>query len=363
MSRQEVIAKPTLDDKTLSGREVSGRSGSAMASVSHPSAAVGARRSRVVTGLVWLVTLAVALVTALVSAADRFWPGDMIAFFRPQLALAILLVFCAAHWLRRRTASVALAGLLVVNALPLFIMSVPTAASADTPNLRILSANVLFDNPDPARFSKVVAALSPDIIVTQEAKFDWPGVLKALPGYPYLIGPNISKWNGNLILSRYPLRARLVENMPPSGYSLGGGFAVRAEVDLPDRAKPLVVYALHSPTPRSLGAWKARNRYLDVLAERIAAEPEGTEVVLAGDWNTPVWSPAYARTLFLSGLEATERSAWPPASRIFASLGGVHFGTPIDHIAVSRGIGVADLFTGPDFGSDHLPVVADLKLP
>ena len=105
------------------------------------------------------------------------------------------------------------------------------------------------------------------------------------------------------------------------------------------------------------------NRYLDVLAERIAAEPEGTPIVLGGDWNTPVWSPAYARTLLVSGLAATERSAWPPASRIFASVGGVNLGTPIDHLAVSRCIGVADLFIGPAFGSDHLPVVADLKLP
>ena len=85
--------------------------------------------------------------------------------------------------------------------------------------------------------------------------------------------------------------------------------------------------------------------------------------MLAGDWNTPVWSPAYARTLLLSGLEATERSAWPSASRLFASFGGVNIGTPIDHVAVSRSIGIADLFTGPAFGSDHLPVVADLELP
>jgi endonuclease/exonuclease/phosphatase (EEP) superfamily protein YafD len=76
-----------------------------------------------------------------------------------------------------------------------------------------------------------------------------------------------------------------------------------------------------------------------------------------------VWSPAYQRALFLSGLEATERSAWPSPTRIFTSLAGVDFGTPIDHVAVSRGIAVAGFATGPDFGSDHRPVVADLKLP
>ena len=104
-----------------SGREASGKSGSAMVSISHSSAAIGVSRSPVVTRLIWLAALAAGLATALASAADRFWPGDMISFFRPQLALAILLMFCAALWLRRRTASVALAALLVVNALPLFV--------------------------------------------------------------------------------------------------------------------------------------------------------------------------------------------------------------------------------------------------
>ena len=334
-----------------------------LASASHSSAVTGAPRSSVVTGLIWLLVLAAAFVTALASVAGRFWIGDMIIFFRPQFALAVLLLLCAALWLRRWTASAALAVLLVINALPLFSTSLPSAASADAANLRIVSANVLFDNSTPGRFGEVIAELSPDVIITQEARYVWPDLLEALPGYPYLVGREQQKWNSNLVLSRYPMRATLVADMPPSGNELGGGSAVRVEVDLPDRAKPLIVYAIHAPTPRTLVGWKARNRYLDVLAERIAAEPEGTSIILAGDWNTPVWSPAYARTLLLSGLEATERSAWPSASRLFASFGGVNIGTPIDHVAVSRSIGIADLFTGPAFGSDHLPVVADLELP
>lgn len=362
MSRQDVIATPIPDHENCVGRDPSGASESVVASISPPVAAVGASRSRAVTGLIWLVTLSVAAATALVAVADRTWPGDMIAFFRPQLALAILLLLIVALLLRRLAASLALATLLLVNALPLFVVAVPTAASAEERNLRVLSANLLYDNATPERFGEIVAELSPDIIVTQEARFDWPDVLKSLPGY-HLVGQEELKWNSNLVLSRYPMRARLVRDMPPSGNWLGGGPALRVEVDLPGSARPLVVYAIHAPTPRSAAAWKARNLYLDALAEHIAAEPEGTGIVLAGDWNTPVWSPAFGRTLFLSGLEAAERAAWPAATRLFASLGGVNLGTPIDHVAVSRGVGVVDFTTGPAFNSDHLPVVADLRLP
>lgn len=313
--------------------------------------------------IVWTAALVAALLTALAAMAGHLWIGDMVTFVRPQLALATLLALAVALLFRRWVAGIALAALLALNVLPLVVSGIPSAPSADGSNLRILSANVLFDNPTPARFSDVVAELAPDIIVTQEAKYEWPGMLAALADYPYLVGPEISKWNGNLVLSSHPLRARLVEDMPPSGEELGGGQAVRVEADLPGRALPLVIYAIHAPTPRTFEGWKARNRYLEVLAERIASEPPGTPVLLAGDWNTPVWSPAYASTLSRAGLEASERSLWPAATRIFASVAGINIGTPIDHIAVSKGIGVADFFAGPGFGSDHLPVVADLKLP
>jgi len=349
----DLIAKAEAQcNKVAGGRHDSGETGSTMAS-----------RSRTVTGLLWTLTLVLVALIGGTTTAEWSWPGDMITFFQPQLALTALLVLGLALLLRRWLPSLLLATVLAVAAYPLFFTSAPLAASAATSNLRILSANVLFDNPQSERFADVVAELAPDIIVTQEARYEWPRVLRALPGYPYLVGPQQYRWNSNLVVSRYPMRASMVPDMPPSGLALGGGLALRVEVDVPGQDRPLVIYAAHAPTPRTLAGWEARNLYLDTLAERIAAEPEGTEVILAADWNTPVWSPAYPRTLFLSGLEATERSAWPAATRLFATIFGINIGTPIDHIAISRGIGVKDHFLGPNYGSDHLPVVVDLELP
>ena len=36
---------------------------------------------------------------------------------------------------------------------------------------------------------------------------------------------------------------------------------------------------------------------------------------------------------------------------------------PIDHCLISRDITVSNLYVGPDLGSDHLPLVADLHIP
>ena len=198
--------------------------------------------------------------------------------------------------------------------------------------------------------------------MTQEAKFGWPAALRDLPGLPNTAGPEIARWNGNIVLSRFPMKATLVPDMPPSGEMLGGGQAIRVEVQVHRDAAPLILYAIHAPTPRTLVGWQARNLYLATIARRIAAEPAGSRVVLAGDWNTPVWTPAFRDFFAVGNMFATERSSWPAVTRVFFGLGRL-LGTAVDHIAVSGGIGVSRIFTGAGFGSDHLPVVVDLALP
>lgn len=325
------------------------------------------KRSPLVTVLAWFFVVVGAVLTGATAVADQFWLADMVTFFQPQLALGMLVLACMTLLMRRWLATLVLAGIFAYAALPLFLTANPmapaSASEAGAPPLRVVSANLLFDNATPERFSEAVAALSPDIIVVQEARHDWPEALRSVPGYPHILGQNLYRWNSNMVLSRYPMRGRLLGD-PSQGEHVGGGPAIRAEIDLPGRAAPLVVYALHAPTPRTLAGWQSRSAYLEQVAQMIAAEPAESEIVLAGDWNTPVWSPAYARMLQASGLEATERSAWPEATRLFWRTEGVTLlGTPIDHVAVSGGIAVADHFLGPDFGSDHLPVVVDLKLP
>jgi endonuclease/exonuclease/phosphatase (EEP) superfamily protein YafD len=322
-----------------------------------------AKRSPLVTVLAWFFVLVGAVFAAATAASDQYWLADMVTFFQPQLALGMLVMACMTLLMRRWLAALALSAMAAYCVLPLLLTANPMAPAGVPPTLRVVSANLLFDNASPERFSEAVATLSPDIIVVQEARHDWPDALRSLPGYPHILGQNLYRWNSNMVLSRYPMRGRLLGD-PSQGERVGGGPAIRAEIDLPGRATPLVVYAVHAPTPRTLAGWQSRSVYLEQVAQMISAEPAGSEIVLAGDWNTPVWSPAYARMLQASGLEATERSAWPEATRLFWRTEGVTLvGSPIDHVAVSGEIAVADHFLGPDFGSDHLPVVVDLKLP
>ncbi len=85
---------------------------------------------------------------------------------------------------------------------------------------------------------------------------------------------------------------------------------------------------------------------------------EGADaIVVLGDFNLPVESVIYRRH-------------WGDMRNAF-SYGGLGFGftryagwirARIDHILVDEGWQVVRSFVGPDFGSDHRPMIADLIL-
>ncbi len=127
----------------------------------------------------------------------------------------------------------------------------------------------------------------------------------------------------------------------------------------------IIAYAVHATTPRrGERDWNERNAILGALAERINADPIGTAILVAGDFNTPPWSPYYRRLTSDAQLVDTSGAFLPPATRI-VERGWLPdlFGAPVDHILVSEGIGWRPNRVGPDLGSDHLPVTADLVIP
>lgn len=92
--------------------------------------------------------------------------------------------------------------------------------------------------------------------------------------------------------------------------------------------------------PREPWQWQQRNEYLALLTSSVAAEPPGTHIVVAGDWNTASCSPFYRDVLAKIGLHVTEFPWWPAATRFSLRFGSiVALGMPIDHIAISSGIG------------------------
>jgi endonuclease/exonuclease/phosphatase (EEP) superfamily protein YafD len=97
--------------------------------------------------------------------------------------------------------------------------------------------------------------------------------------------------------------------------------------------------------------------FLD-LARMIGAEHD--PVVLAGDLNSTGWSPRFTDLLADARLRDSRQgfgvqASWPTQFMLL--------GIPIDHCLVSPEIQVLDRRVGGPVGSDHLPIVIDVRLP
>lgn len=310
--------------------------------------------------------LPVALLVIASHFGDRAWLFDMTTFFRPHiaaLALALVVLGLLARSLPRLVGAVVVFGAALC---PLFVPVAPVAAKTAQANFRVMSANLMGgENNDTEAFRKLVAAEAPDIVVGQEVVPAWRPTLSSLAGYPYTAGPEFTDGESTvMVASRYPIRAaQLFWQAHLEGGPAPGAIPLRIHVARPAPQKPLIVFAVHPPTPRAYRDWKSRNAYLEQVVVQAVREGPDAEVIVVGDWNTPYWSPFFARTVAGAGLLTTE-GAWPAPTRVFQEFGAPDMlGTPIDHVVVAPSIGVKALRVGGHFGSDHLPLIVDLELP
>ena len=166
------------------------------------------------------------------------------------------------------------------------------------------------------------------------------------------------------IAARFPLK--LSRSLQRSDYSEGYGLVFLKGI-LEVRGQAVTILNVHLETPRDglepmvsgkwdVGAIKHNYRIREHEASLVAAEAEYNSII-AGDFNMPVESPLYRRFFAdLSnafdqsgnGFGWTKRTKW--------------HGVRIDHILSPSAFIPLDCFVGPDFGSDHLPIVATLKL-
>ena len=289
------------------------------------------------------------------------WPLDLFAHFRIQyaalfIALAVLLLI-----LRRFVlASVAAIGL-IVSAVPLFPYLVgdtehAVAAASPTDDFRLLTFNVWFRNPDMARVASYIEGSQADAVVLQElTPSQAEALLPLLPTYPhYHIEPSRM---GAAVFSRWPVLS--AESVPlAKGGGKGaveGAIAARMQIDW--RGIPVTVLGVHLNWPLGPRNSVFRNEELATVAA--LAKAQQGPMIVAGDFNLTPWSEYFRGALAESGLHDAARGfglhrSWPAQ---FAPLA-----IRIDHCLLSPHWRSIAVDIGPSLGSDHLPLVADLRL-
>lgn len=210
---------------------------------------------------------------------------------------------------------------------------------AGTPQLRLASANLNLANRDASALRDWLAKEQPDVVLLQELSPAFAQSLQQLPGYPYRsLSPQPSPF-GIGMLSTVPL-------LDPRFIADDEGVQ-RIETGLLIAGCRVELAALHPMPPISPRQRARRDHTLRELAQH-----KQTPGLLAGDLNTSPWAPAFVEL---------QMQGWRRASGLMPTWGGP-LGIPIDHVVASAHWQVVSQSRGPNLGSDHLPVLVDLRL-
>jgi endonuclease/exonuclease/phosphatase (EEP) superfamily protein YafD len=306
--------------------------------------------------LLMLAAAGLALITVFTLAARLWWAFDLFSHFRLQYVALALTLGVAALAVRAYPTAAVLAVVALVHGWAIRDLWWGGTASAapDGVPLRVVSANVLSQNRTPEKVLEFVRAADADLVVLVDARQkQWRPVLTALGAlYPYQ-SPQAPRERPPVILfSRHPIVDEQVVRPP-------GGRRPYLLAEVAVGGATLVVAGVHpsSPSPTEPGDTRRRNRELDHIAE-IAGDAE-RPVIVAGDFNTTPWSPYFQDLLAGAGLRNAAEGhgyigTWP--APFWPAL------IPIDHVLLKGPLAATAVRRGPAIGSDHYPIIADLRL-
>lgn len=305
------------------------------------------------------------------------WVEFLAGVFRFHIGLALLGALVAAALLRAKVLRVALVPVVLIALWPTIMGYVPGTAEVDPadPRLRVMSANLLWWAGVPADgLLEQIEHERPDVIMFQEYHASWQRVLAPAlaEAYPHRFEHAAGKPWGMAIYSKRPFRGEpyLVEvlDTPHRGWQRP---VLAASVEFDGRPVELRNVHLMSPggrlrhvlmrDPKSLDRVVAQRLQTAALAEHVDTR-SGAAMIVAGDFNAPQTSSNMSR-LFEAGLVDTfsqagfgRGSTWP--NRTWKR----HLpGLRLDHVLMTDELECVRSVVGEAFGSDHRPVIADIR--
>jgi len=285
---------------------------------------------------------------------DWHWTVDLAACFPIQagacLLVAAMVLFAAR---RRRLALLWAAGALAALAavVPGWLAAGRAPVPAGAP-LRVLCLNLLRGNEqDAGPVLTIVRGHAPDVVFCSEVTPEWlAALLPGLTGFPHRHCHADPGYFGLALFSKLPLASA-------EGIPLGYGWAPAVRAIVTTANGPIGLLGVHTPRP-GLGD-RCRERDLALAAIPQALAPLPPQRLVLGDCNATPWNRAFHELLTTTGLVDaggdTFRPTWPVQLPWPLRV-------PIDHILLGGGIGAESIVTGPEFGSDHAPLFAVLRL-
>lgn len=300
------------------------------------------------------VSAGVSLFALLGFAGRSWWILELAGHFRIQYFWGSLIGMALLVLGGRTRAAIAFGCLLPVHTamlLPFYPIASTGEASPGKPRIRVVSLNLLVENQEHEKVLQFIREASPDVALFLEVDSVWGEVLEQLSAdWPYSHTRPQHNNFGIAIYSRIPLHDLEIK-------LLGKRYpAIIATLKLGE--SPLTIFAGHPMSPMERERHRFRDWQLKRFGQLISETPG--EKLLIGDLNCTSWSPAFSDLIQKAGLRDSRtgrgvQPSWPtklpPMMRI-----------PIDHCLVSPGVEIIDRRTGPNVGSDHLPIIVDLMV-
>ncbi|MCK9878776.1 endonuclease/exonuclease/phosphatase family protein [Frankia sp. Ag45/Mut15] len=315
----------------------------------------------VITIVAWVVTGGLALLALgrLVHLDDAIdWPYTVVNALTPLLYLPAYAAVAVAFARRRNLLLIVSVALIAVHAfwtVPELLPGHAENAASGSARIRVMSANLRYDNAHADRLGAQIQSANPDVLVLLEltpltlAKVASTGALRP---YTYHEVRATKGAFGAGIYSRFPLR-------DAAAPTVGDGMSLRATVQV-DENRRFVMYAVHTISPTSS---TYTTRWRTQLTElRHEARTATLPVIMAGDFNATRDHRPFRQLVDAGVRDAHDvvGGGWEPTWSATAVI--VPPVLRIDHVLASPAFAVTGFSVGREYGSDHLPIFADLAM-
>jgi endonuclease/exonuclease/phosphatase (EEP) superfamily protein YafD len=315
-----------------------------------------------------LVGLTACAVALLWPVGVLLWPNrpylaDLISTWVHLWVGVCALVAVAAALLRwwRLTGIAAVA--MVLMAAMVFAARYPLAARVglDTQgvHLRLVHYNAYgTHNPTPEAFIDWALSKKPDLIGIIEAAEVLKRHPRLLAELPHLQAVGYYK---EPLYSRWPLEPVQLKTWDMKIIARENARFYKSWVVLPNDRR-VAVFRIHPRSPRRSDTWSHNRRHIEVFHDycQVFRKETGRPIISLGDYNATPSSAAmewYRQRGLVTDTNRNliARGTWPAAAPVALAA-------QIDYIFVTPEFRVVDFEIGPDLGSDHRPIFAEVAL-
>jgi endonuclease/exonuclease/phosphatase (EEP) superfamily protein YafD len=281
------------------------------------------------------------------------WALDLCSHFRWQYLVVCIVAVLWSLWQGRRVAVICSLLTLLLNAVLIgqlaWTADISAAPLAKDFHLQVVSFNVLTSNTQTDRVLAYLRAADADVIMLMEVDAAWERALEPLSqSHPHHLVESRQDNFGIALFSRVPLEKLEITQ-------LGNAEVPSIEAHLKLSGHDFIILGTHPLPPIGPEYSWQRNEQLTAIAARVRASQQPTLVI--GDLNATPWS--HGMKLIQAGGTLGYRSVQPPWAPTW--YGSKAMAIPIDHALATAPLVIESRSVGPDLGSDHRPLLIDLR--